>query len=290
MTKLIYGTANFNSSYGVLESKHFSDIRLNKYFLDNNINTLDTSLVYKYNFNNISLVRKKNLKIISKIKLPKSNKLKFINDLEKNIKLNLKYLRKNNYETMLFHNVFDLKTIEGKQMLNVLKDLKFKKLIKNIGVSIYDRNEMNIVLKNFKPEIVQFPLNLLNKKKFDKSFIIYLKKMGIKSQIRSIFFQGLLLKNIFYIKKQRIRNNIKTALVYIDNLSKKNNLAKIELTINYIRSVNPDSIVVGSDNIQQFKIINELFKRSVKIKKIKGLLKFNNIDTRSKILLSNLKI
>lgn len=284
MTKIIYGTANFNSDYGILRSQHFSDIGLNKFLLNNHIDTLDTALAYKYDLKNLSLVRKKNLKIISKLRLPKFNKLKFLNNLEKNIRINLKYLKKKNYETMLFHNVNDLKTNEGKELLSVLKDLKNKKLIKNIGTSIYDRNEINISLKYFKPEVIQFPLNPINKKNFDKSFVNYLKKIGIKSQIRSVFFQGLLLKNIFYIKKQRINKNIIKALLFIDNLSKKKKLTKLELTIDYVRSVNPDSIVVGVDNIQQFKIITELFKRNIEAKKINSLRKFDNIDTRASIL------
>jgi len=186
---------------------------------------------------------------------------------------------------MLFHNVNNLKTNEGKELLSVLKDLKNKKLIKNIGISIYGKDELNISLKYFKPEVVQFPLNPINKKNFDKSFVNYLKKIDIKSQVRSIFFQGLLLKNIFYIKKQKINKNIKKALLSIHNLSKKKKLTKLELAIDYVRSVNPDSIVVGVDNIQQFMNINELFKRNIEAKKINGLRKFDNIDTRANILL-----
>jgi len=285
MIKIIYGTANFNSDYGILRSQHIPDTRLNEFLLNNHIDTLDTALAYKYDLKNLSLVRKKNLKIISKIRLPKFNKLKFLNNLEKNIRINLKYLKKKNYETMLFHNVNNLKTNEGKELLSVLKDLKNKKLIKNIGISIYGKDELNISLKYFKPEVVQFPLNPINKKNFDKSFVNYLKKIDIKSQVRSIFFQGLLLKNIFYIKKQRINKNIKKALLSIHNLSKKKKLTKLELAIDYVRSVNPDSIVVGVDNIQQFMNINELFKRNIEAKKINGLRKFDNIDTRANILL-----
>jgi len=285
MIKIIYGTANFNSDYGILRSQHIPDTRLNEFLLNNHIDTLDTALAYKYDLKNLSLVRKKNLKIISKIRLPKFNKLKFLNNLEKNIRINLKYLKKKNYETMLFHNVNNLKTNEGKELLSVLKDLKNKKLIKNIGISIYGKDELNISLKYFKPEVVQFPLNPINKKNFDKSFVNYLKKIDIKSQVRSIFFQGLLLKNIFYIKKQKINKNIKKALLSIHNLSKKKKLTKLELAIDYVRSVNPDSIVVGVDNIQQFMNINELFKRNIEAKKINGLRKFDNIDTRANILL-----
>jgi len=285
MIKIIYGTANFNSDYGILRSQHIPDTRLNEFLLNNHIDTLDTALAYKYDLKNLSLVRKKNLKIISKIRLPKFNKLKFLNNLEKNIRINLKYLKKKNYETMLFHNVNNLKTNEGKELLSVLKDLKNKKLIKNIGISIYGKDELNISLKYFKPEVVQFPLNPINKKNFDKSFVNYLKKIDIKSQVRSIFFQGLLLKKIFYIKKQKNNKNIKKALLSIHNLSKKKKLTKLELAIDYVRSVNPDSIVVGVDNIQQFMNINELFKRNIEAKKINGLRKFDNIDTRANILL-----
>ena len=49
MTKIIYGTANFNSDYGILKSRHVLDRGLNKFLLNNHINTLDTALIYKYN-------------------------------------------------------------------------------------------------------------------------------------------------------------------------------------------------------------------------------------------------
>ena len=46
-------------------------------------------------------------------------------------------------------------------------------------------------------------------------------------------------------------------------------ITKIELAIDYIRSVNPDGIVVGVDNIQQFKIITELLKEILRLKILK---------------------
>ena len=59
MTKIIYGTANFNSDYGILKSRHVLDRGLNKFLLNNHINTLDTALIYKYNNKNLNLIRKK---------------------------------------------------------------------------------------------------------------------------------------------------------------------------------------------------------------------------------------
>ena len=94
MTKIIYGTANFNSDYGILKSRHVLDRGLNKFLLNNHINTLDTALIYKYNNKNLNLIRKKNWKIISKLKLPETNKSKFLSNLENNIRTNLNYLKK----------------------------------------------------------------------------------------------------------------------------------------------------------------------------------------------------
>ena len=44
MTKIIYGTANFNSDYGILKSRHVLDRGLNKFLLNNHINS-------RYSFN-----------------------------------------------------------------------------------------------------------------------------------------------------------------------------------------------------------------------------------------------
>ena len=72
---------------------------------------------------------------------------------------------------------------------------KKNKVIKKIGISVYNKNELNEILKVFTPEIIQFPLNVFNQSFNDKKYLQSLKHKGIELHARSIFLQGLLLKN-----------------------------------------------------------------------------------------------
>ena len=81
---------------------------------------------------------------------------------------------------MLLHDVSDLDKDNGKKLLKKLFEIKKQKIIKNIGVSIYKKEEIIKVLKKFKPHTIQLPYNVLNLNEFDDNFIKSLKKKNIK--------------------------------------------------------------------------------------------------------------
>ena len=89
----------------------------------------------------------------------------------------------------------------------------------NIGVSIYNEKELIKVLDTFKPDIVQIPINILDKKFYTNDIIKNLKKNNIKIQARSIFFQGIFFKNSRYIKKNF--SNIYKNFEELKNIAKK---------------------------------------------------------------------
>ena len=59
-----------------------------------------------------------------------------------------------------------------KETLKTLNKLKKDKIIKNIGVSVYNSFELKKVLSVFKPNIVQFPINIFNQDFCDEIFFI----------------------------------------------------------------------------------------------------------------------
>ena len=59
-----------------------------------------------------------------------------------------------------------------------LRNLKKKGYIKKIGISVYNKNELDLILNIFKPEIIQFPLNVFNQSFDDKKYLQKLKKNG----------------------------------------------------------------------------------------------------------------
>lgn len=260
--KVAIGTANFLDNYGLLKSF----VKINKLkkisneILKHKIDFLDTSFEYKNLELNI-FDKLNKFKLITKIKLPKIKRNQFIKNLEDKIRTELKRLKKKNFEVMLFHNTDDLKYKIGKDFLNEIKKLKRKKLIKNIGISIYDPKELKIVFSKFTPDIIQAPLNV-----FDTRILLsrYLRnrKKRIKLQVRSVFLQGLLLQDLKKIKKLNLKKNLRAKLIEFDNICKRNKVSKLEQSINFIKLQDKVDIITfginSSENLKQnMRILNK---------------------------------
>ena len=88
--KIALGTANFNNSYGILKNRisNYHKIRnIPKILKDNRIAYLDTAFDYgDFIINKNKKIR--NIKVITKIKLPTKKELVFIDNLEEVIKKN----------------------------------------------------------------------------------------------------------------------------------------------------------------------------------------------------------
>ena len=268
--KIAIGTANFKNRYGLLNTsvagkKKILEIR--KALKINDIKYIDTS--FEYNNLDISFFPKKNnLKIITKIKLPKLKQEKFINNLQKIVKNELIRIKKKNFEAILLHDSKDLNFLNGKNLLSELKKLKKNKLTKKIGVSIYDPIELKKVFLKFTPDIVQAPLNI-----FDRRILLskFFKKKKITLQVRSIFLQGLLLQSIKKIKNLKLNKKLKCKLVEFDNLCKKNKVTKLEQSINFILNQQKvDIITFGINNSKNLKN-NLMILKKKKIKNIKDI-------------------
>ena len=114
---------------------------------------------------------------------------------------------------------------------------------------------------DLKPDLVQLPLSL-----FDRRFVLTKKikelhSMGIKIHVRSIFMRGLLLAD--YKKIPRKLNNFKSYLAKLTKWCNQNKTTKLQATVNYIKTVkNIDAVVIGVDNTDQLSKIILAFKNS----------------------------
>ena len=95
------------------------------------------------------------------------------------------------FDTLLIHDPLLPLESEWEIVKKILLNYKKKNKIKNIGVSVYNKYELENILKVFKPDVVQFPLNIFFQS-FDETYLKKLKKLKIKLHARSIFLQGLL--------------------------------------------------------------------------------------------------
>ncbi len=265
---MILGTAQFGNKYGVTNKKQISSTDLDKifnYLFKNNLKKIDTAIGYgnaekiigKYNLNNY-------FNISTKIFIPKN--VNFSLWIEEEINKSLKRTKSKQYENLFIHNpnIFFQKIQNLDKILNSLEILKKRKIIKNIGFSVYSPREIKKLIKIYKPDLIQAPLNIFDQRFIENNFIKLLNKKNIKIQYRSIFLQGVIFmqKKEFKKKFPKFISLFDQYLDYIDT----NKISPLENSINFIKSKNLKSFIIGVNSYNHFhEVHNQIKKKSNKV-------------------------
>lgn len=94
---------------------------------------------------------------------------------------------------LLLHRPADMLGQHGKDLLRAMQELKDQGLVKKLGVSVYSPNELAPLLKLAQWDLVQAPLNLIDRRLQTTGWLHRLKDRGVEVHTRSAFLQGLLL-------------------------------------------------------------------------------------------------
>ena len=255
LEKIALGTAQLQGPYGIIDN----DIVLNinefektiKLAKENNIFTIDTAQGYgdaEKNLGNTNLI---DFKIITKFNLG-LNKVDIEREIFDQVKTSLKNLKLNKLYAVLIHNPEIMLNPKFQQAAGILKKLQDQGYFSKIGYSVYSPDEAERCLQFFKPDIIQFPYNILDRRFEISGWITRFKKEKIECHSRSIFLQGLLLANKNKINKKFSRwNNIFEEW----NLwLKKNKISATQAAVNFVFSnLELDNIIVGVKNSDQFE-------------------------------------
>jgi|MDTG01.5.fsa_nt_gb aryl-alcohol dehydrogenase-like predicted oxidoreductase len=271
-SKIILGTANFQKKYGLSKKNiNFSEIKkLITLLKKNNIKEIDTAITYH--------AESKIKYLPSKYKV--NTKIPTLN-LSENIKKNiyfmiersLKILKKKKFESILLHNPSQIFTKKGNEILDTITELKKNGLTKKVGFSVYTPNELKNVIKEFKPDLVQIPLSIADKRFIKGKFLLRLKKRGIKIHARSIFLQGLLIFDAQ--KRPKYFNSWKKDLKNWDDYIISNNFDRLKVCLDFISTIKEvDKFVVGFNTTNQLKEIINNYKQ----KKLKKIFNFKDLD------------
>ena len=258
LNKLILGCAQSDTNYGLTKKKNFNQVLLSaeKYGIKN----FDTSNNYKKSEFYINKFLSKNVHLTTKISCNYSLNKNFAKLVENEIKkLFINYNVKKFYGILLHDPLLPLHKKKFEIVKKILDQYKKKGLIKKIGISVYTRFELENIIKVFKPEIIQFPLNIFNQSFSDKKYLSYLKKQNIELHARSIFLQGSLLK------KKKMNNFLSLWKNEFDNWTtflKKNNLSNLEGSLKFALSHKMiDKFVIGFDNSKQLKQFLGIYRK-----------------------------
>ena len=281
MKKLIIGTAQFGSNYGINNKKEsgFNKKEAAKflnYAYSKNIKILDTALNYKLSNKILSNSDLKKFQVITKIKFEKNfNKHVFTNKM-KILQDNLKKLKIKSYYGLLVHNPEILTKKSGKKYFEFLKLCKKRKITKKIGISTYGNKYISNVCRKYKIDILQTTFNIFDTRIKKRGLLKRIKKKKIEVHARSIFLQGLLLMN----EKKRLKKFKNFSMIW-EKWSKyleKNNINQYQACVNYaFKEKLIDRFIVGFDNLDQLK-------KMIFFNKNKLLFDFNNNNIGESLL------
>ena len=254
---IILGSAQFGSDYGI--NNKFGKVsdwdlkQILKEAENNSLYTIDTAVDYGDSEERLGKHDLNKFKIISK--LPSTLNINpddipnWINKVANNSlnKLNIKKL-----EALLLHRPQEILGDNGNLIIKGLNDLKENNLVDKIGVSIYNPSEIQPLFKKYKFQIVQTPLNILDRRIIESGWLKKLKSNNIEVHARSVFLQGLLLMELNKLNNDFFKDN-KFLLSWF-NWLRENNLSSYDISLKFIKSNKLiDKFLIGVDNYSQFQ-------------------------------------
>ena len=147
------GTAQFGLNYGI--TNHLGQVnaielqKILSYAKQNNIHSIDTAIEYGDSEISLGKANISDWKVVTKLpKIPKNtrNIPKWINQQISNslLRLNIPKLH-----GLLLHSPIDLLSQNGKEIWETIQIKKDKGLVKKIGFSIYNPNELELLFDSY---------------------------------------------------------------------------------------------------------------------------------------------
>ena len=251
--KIILGTVQMgldygiNNSFGKISIEETHKILLKAY--SSGITTLDTAEAYGNAHQVIGEFHRNHpdykFQIVTKV--PHTIE---VSSIEAKVKEYLEDLEVDCLDVLMFHS-FD-SFINNPKAIEVLIDLKLKRLINNIGVSVYTNSQMEYLLSKDEISVVQLPFNLLDNITIRGDLIQQLKNKGKLIHTRSTFLQGLFFKNIN--DQNKIVQSLHSQLEKLHQIVVQLGCSMHELALSYcVQQDNIDNIIIGVDSLDHLK-------------------------------------
>lgn len=260
MTRLILGTAQLGSAYGItnnrqLNEQEVSDILASAEMLG--IDTLDTAPGYGEAESRIGRLRRDSasFRYITKFSLASV-------DAISPVQRSLEMLRTPSLEGLLAHRIEDLEEPGFSVVLRGIVSAKRDGLLKHFGASIYEKKDLELVEKAMPGfTLLQLPGNVVDTRLLDSPEVRRLRERGVEIHVRSAFLQGLLLADQstlpsgFGVLAPTLRD--------LDEAAEEAGTSRLSLLLGALRfHPNCDAVVVGASNAGELREIADAWGRA----------------------------
>lgn len=195
--KLALGTVQFGLDYGVAnEGGQVKSAEVDNILSEakkNGIHILDTAIAYGTSEAVLGETGTDGFRVVTKLPPLPGNHGDIAHWVTEQVRESLERLGQKKLYGLLLHRPQDFLGSNGTQLIQALTDLKNEGIFQKIGVSIYNPDELEMVCNKFKIDLVQAPLNVVDRRLELSGWLDRLKVDGVEVHTRSAFLQGLLL-------------------------------------------------------------------------------------------------
>jgi aryl-alcohol dehydrogenase-like predicted oxidoreductase len=261
---LALGTVQFGLPYGLTNmSGHQVDFREVIEILAlakaNKIRMLDTAIAYGESERVLGEAGVKGWNLITKLPRIPSQCEDVSNWVQAEVKKSLKLLQLDQLYGVLLHHPQDLMGKNGPELVGAMEQIKVKGLSQKVGVSVYEPNQYFEIEAHMRPDIVQAPVNIFDRRFIETGCIKKIITQGSEFHARSIFLQGLLLFN--EIQRPKFFQQFPNVFQKWDEWIRTNNISRMEACLGYLNAISEiHTVIVGVESAFQLKTILHLLK------------------------------
>lgn len=256
--RLALGTVQFGLEYGVANPTgrvQLGDIRnIIKQAAANSVNTLDTAIDYGVSEDVLGEVGLDGWNVVTKLPAVPQDCVDVAGWVDLQIEGSLNRLGVSQLHGVLLHRPAQLLGEYGGELLGALQRLKAKGVTRKIGVSVYGPEELDRLMGVMQLDLVQAPLNILDRRLLESGWAKKLKVQGIELHVRSAFLQGLLLMPADKrpVKFERWSSVWSEWMRWLGETE----LTPLQACLGYAMGVKEvDKVVVGVDSVEQLEEI-----------------------------------
>lgn len=258
--KLALGTVQFGLKYGVANTGERVRLEDAKLIVDRarqaGITTLDTAIAYGESESVLGEIDVQGLNIITKLPAVPDDCGNVTQWVTTQIHQSLQRLQINRVHGLLLHRPSQLSESIGSELNAALQSLKVEGVVKKIGISIYGPAELDALNGRYAFDLVQAPLNILDRSFVESGWALRLQNQGVEVHTRSAFLQGLLLM-------PRGNRPVKFARWDViwsewDRWLAETGLSPLQACLRFTNTLDCiDKVVIGVDSITQLEEIIE---------------------------------
>jgi len=195
--KLALGTAQFGLAYGIANTGGQVTADAAEKILSRaraaGMDTIDTAVAYGESEQRLGEAGVGGWHVVSKLPAIPDDCADVQGWVTTHVDASLARLKVPRLRGLLLHRPGQLLEANGRQLYQALLQLKDTGKVEKIGISIYEPSELDDLYEHHVFDLIQAPLNVLDRRLVSSGWLQRLHAEGIEVHTRSAFLQGLLL-------------------------------------------------------------------------------------------------